>query len=206
VAPPGRRSDDYDDKRDALAHKLFQLLIEDGSTSLAAMADHAGVSRPTIRHYFGDRDGAVRAALEAGARVGEPFVSGLAALPVDDPHDTLRTALRQIVEGWRRYGVGRIHAAGLRIGLEDEATGSTYVAQILEPMLGAFETILTRLVEAGRLGPLEPRYGALALASPVVVALLHQDGLGGAALRPLDLDALIERLVDDLCRAWPAPG
>lgn len=197
--PSGARSPDYDEKRAALALQVLHCVIADASTSLHAMADHAGVSRPTLRHYFGDRDGAVQAALEVGAVMGAPHVAALRALPVDDPAACLSEALGRLLVGWRT-GVGHIHEVGLKVGLDHGGVGRAYLDHVLEPLLQGIEHLLQRMVETGRLAPLEPRLGALCLVSPVVVALLHQEGLGGDRCRPLDVDAMVPRLVADFCR------
>lgn len=199
----GGRSSDYEAKRAALAERIFRLVIRDGTSSLHAMAQHAGVSRPTLRHYFVDRDGAVRAALETAATYGAPHQRYLAALPVDNPRECLLTALRDLCSGWQDHGVGNVHLVGLKAGLEDATTGETYLTVILEPLLRAVETLLTRLVQAGGVAAHDVRSGALALISPIVLALLHQDALGGAQQRPLDLAAFREHLVDAFLRAHP---
>lgn len=201
--PKGSRSPGYTQRRRELAHRVFETILEDGNTSLRAMADRTAVSRPTLRHYFGSREGAVQAALEAAAHLGRPHQERLANLPVDDAPACLRHALELVVVGWRDFGVGNIHEVGLKVGLEDPATAHTYVSDILEPLLRAMERLLERLVRAGRLGPHDPRQGALVLVSPVVMGLLHQHGLGGAELRPLAIDGLIASLVDAWCRAHP---
>lgn len=188
--PPGSRSVDYEHKRAALARQVFETIFHRGAASLNAMSDHAGVSRPTLRHYFGDRDGAVRAALELASGIGEPYLERLRTLPVEDASATLRQAVGEVVEGWR-FGVGRLHEVGLKVGLEDATTGRTYLVEVLEPLLQAFEVVIGRLQRAGRLGPVDPRLGALLVLSPVVVALLHQDGLGGAEERPLDMAEVV---------------
>ena len=202
--PKGSRSEGYETRRRALARQVFQCVFESGTTSLSAMAEHTGVSRPTLRHYFGDREGAVRAALEVAAELSEEHIQRVADLPVDDERAALRKALADILRGWRTHGVGRIHEVGLKIGLDDLASGETYIGSVLEPLLQAVETLIGRLVEAGRLAPLDARTGALELCSPVVLALLHQGSLGGDGVRPLDLDALADRVVDDFCRAHRA--
>ncbi|MBX2802897.1 MAG: TetR/AcrR family transcriptional regulator [Myxococcales bacterium] len=203
--PKGRRSPEYEQKRRELAQRIFDCMVVDGNTSLNAMAERTGVSRPTLRHYFGDRDGAVRAALDIAAANGRPHVQALVSLPVDDAEACLGEGLRRVIIGWRDFRVGNLHHVGLKVGLEDDATGKTYVSQILEPLLGGFERLLERLIDAGRLVPLDPRTGALTLVSPVVVALLHQHGLGGNEIRPLDIEALAAELVHQFCRAH-APG
>ena len=204
--PKGSRSADYEDKKKELALAISRRLMKEPRASFAALADHAGVSRPTLRHYFEDRDGAVRAALRAASTLGEPHIRGVAGLPIQDAPSALTNALSYLIEGWRDYGVGHLHEVGIQAGLEDEPTGKVYLQSILEPLLQAIEELLGRLVAGGHLGPHDLRGGALMLVSPVVVGLLHQDALGGGQLRGLDVDRLATTLVDAYCRAHPPDG
>ena len=199
--PKGSRSQGYQQRREELARRVFDTIVEDGSTSLRAMAERTDVSRPTLRHYFGSREGAVQAALESAAALGHPLEEQLANLPLHTAERTLHEALDTVVEGWRGSGLGNIHRVGLKVGLEDAKTAQTYLADVLEPLLQAMERLLDRLVEADLLAPHDARQGALALLSPVVMALLHQDGLGGAQVRPLVIDSTSRCIVDAWCRA-----
>lgn len=149
-----------------------------------------------MRHYFGDRDGAVRAALRAAAEVGSGYVRQVTLVDGDTGAEALRTALEFVVVGWRDYGVGRLHEVGLKVGLEDEETGKTYVDVIFEPLSRAFEGLVSRLQAEGKLprGP-SPRVVALTALSPVMMALLHQLGLGGKALREIEMGQLLDDVV-----------
>ena len=199
--PKGKRSPGYMQRRQELAQKVFQTILEDGNTSLRGMAERTAVSRPTLRHYFGSREGAVKAALASAADLGRPLQERLSTLPVDDAKSTLTEAMKLLVMGWRDLGVGRLHEVGLKTGLEDEGTAQTYLSDILEPLLQAVEMLLVRLVRAARLAVHDTRQGALMLASPVFMALLHQDGLGGGGIRPLGIDSMAENIVGAYCRA-----
>jgi AcrR family transcriptional regulator len=199
--PKGTRSPNYEQRRVDLAQKVFESIQEDGTLSLRAMADRTGVSRPTLRHYFGSREGAVQAALESAALLRQRSQKNLAELPLRDAEATLREGLTLVVKAWRERGVGDLHAVGLRAGLEDERSGHTYLVDVLEPLLGSVERLLERLIDANTLLPHDPRQGALALVSPVMMVLLHQDGLGGADVRPLAVDGVIRSVVNAWCRA-----
>ena len=62
--PRGTRSEDYEAKRAALIAKLRDRLRAPGPRpSLRELSVAAEVSQPTLRHYFGDREGLVRAVM-----------------------------------------------------------------------------------------------------------------------------------------------
>lgn len=204
--PRGTRNADYENRRRELAFRIFKCILEDSSTSFNAMAEQIGVSRPTLRHYFGGRDSAIRAALEEAAKIGRPHIESLRIPSADNPVSSLQHALSRIVFGWRNFGVINIHHVGLKIGLEDDKTGTTYLSQILEPTLQAIEGLLQTLQDRGSLEPHCTRQGALSLLSPIILGLLHQDGLGGKELRPMVIEELIDSLVQGYCRQHAAPG
>ena len=204
--PRGTRNADYEKRRRELAFRIFKCILEDASTSLNAMSEQIGVSRPTLRHYFGDRDSAIRAALEEAAKIGRPHIESLRIPKSDNPVEGLQHALLRIVSGWRKFGGINIHHVGLKIGLEDGLTGNTYLTQILEPTLQAIEGLLGTLQERGSLSPHCIRLGALSLLSPIILGLLHQDGLGGKALRPMVIEDLIDSLVQGYCLQHAAPS
>ena len=203
--PSGRRSEDYAEKRDALAHAIYLALIQDAQLSFAGMADAAGVSRPTLQHYFGDRAGAVRAALASASRVGARFYDQIAGMPVQDPEHTLVLLLVLTIAGWRDVGVGNLHHVGIQAGLADIATGQSYLQEILDPLVDATARLLARMNEAGTLRHPTPRVGALQLLGPVVVALLHQRGLGGAACNPLPEETVAREVALGFVRAYGVP-
>jgi AcrR family transcriptional regulator len=188
--PPGSRSDDYEEKRSALAHSVYKALIEDAHVSFSGMAERAGVSRPTMAHYFGDRNGAVQAALSAAAHDGRRFHGLIVSMNTDHPEHTLSLLLTLIIAGWRDHGVGNLHGVGIQAGLADTETAHCYLGEILDPLTESVQHLLERMIQEGHLRHAQPRQGALQLLGPVVVALLHQNGLKGRLTAPLDEEAL----------------
>ena len=71
--PKGVRDADYNNKRTALLHRMMEQVIgrEPARPSMRQLADAAGVSVPTLRHYFGDRTAVFAAMLEEYRRLGE---------------------------------------------------------------------------------------------------------------------------------------
>ncbi|MEO0601417.1 MAG: TetR/AcrR family transcriptional regulator [Myxococcota bacterium] len=165
------------------------LLVDGAVASLADLARAAGVSVPTLRHYFGDRRGAVVAALQ---QADERSQALLEELSDPGPH-ALRASLNQwatrFIDGFRIHGVGALFAGGLTNGLQDPVIGPAFVDHTLEPSLQLAERLLTRHRERGELDleDAEIRGAALALVSPLALALLHQDSLSGKQCRPLDV-------------------
>lgn len=206
--PAGSRNADHDDKRIALVDAVVPVILGAGPErpSMRELARAAGVRPNTLRHYFGDRDGVVRAAFERIATLGgdrQAWARSLAALP---PREGLRAMLHAVVEGWQRGALGGMHAAGLAEGMGHPAIGRIYIERILDPSLRVIEALLADWTAQGLLEAEDPRAAALALFSPVMVALLHQRELDGAQCRPLDLRAMVDLHVDRFLDGWAPAG
>jgi len=165
------------------------------------------VSIPTLKHYFVDRSGAVAAALRY-----IPQETVMRFAQIADPGDlqldaSLLGLARGLAAAWVHHGVGQLFTAGMSAGLFDDDAGRGYLDGVLEPTVRALEARLTvhALRREASLDPtdeLEVRAAALAFLSPVLVALIHQHGLGGSICRPLDLDAFIEAHVSRFVRGY----
>lgn len=204
--PEGRTNADFDAKRDALAMRLLGALTEGGAgASLRELAAACEVTPPTLRHYFVDRDGCVRAALAMARRLGAEHLLRTASADLGDAATALRTVLDELRRGWLDHGVGRINELGLQAGLGDAALGPAYVEEILEPLLQAFEARISLHVARGELRVGDVRHAALALVGPVVLGMLHQQQLGGRGCRPLDLERTVAAQLADFLRLHAAP-
>lgn len=194
----GARNADYEQQRTTLARKVRPVLMSEGGAraSLREMAEAAGTTLGTLKHYFRDRDGVVAAALEALLVDTAPYVARASVVTERDLRRSLLGYLAAIRASWFDSGVGNLHARSLAAGLASKAVGPAYVNFVLEPLLQSAEALLRRHVELGDLEPCNERHAALELLAPVVLALLHQDSLSGATCRPLDLDAFVSEHVD----------
>lgn len=192
----GDRNRDFEQKRsmllDALEPRLFR---DDGPLiTLNEMATTAGVSPSTLRHHLGGRSEVWSAVLErAGAR-GAPYLALVASPPAEPLEASLRMTLSMIHAGLQR-GLLPIVANGIAAGLRDEVVGPSFLNAVLEPILASLEARLAHHQARGEIGPRDLRVAALTLASPLVLAVLHQRGLGGCVVRPLDVDAMIDEQV-----------
>jgi len=186
---------------------MAQRLVVDGQpASFADLARAAEVSVPTLRHYFGDRQGAVLAALEAAHEDSEEL---LEALSEPGPH-ALRASLHlwatRVIDGFRLYGGGDLFAGGLAQGLHDRDVGPAFVQHMLEPSLSVAERLLTRHRDRGELALTDEqiRGAALSLLAPLVLAWLHQDPLNGQTGFPLDIRSFAASHVDRFLDGCPS--
>lgn len=204
--PSGTRNPGYVDKRRRLAEAAVGPLLDRATPlSLRQVARSAGVSVPTMRHYFDDLDGVTEAAFELMREQGRPYEQRLAG-DLEEPgplEASVRWLVRFVHDGWR-VGVARMHAAGIARGLESERRGRAYLDALLEPLLQAVEARLTIHVDRGELRPVDVRQATLSLIAPLVLAWLHQDALGGAECRPLDREAFAVGHVDGWLRGHRA--
>jgi AcrR family transcriptional regulator len=189
----GSRNSDFEASREALLAKLsLQALKPHGARlSFRELAAGAGVSPPTVRHYFGDRAQVLRDVLAHLNKQGQVYLDAAANHPIANLRESLKWLLDSIVLGWQ-FRVGAVHQLGLTAGLGDAALGPAYINEILEPTLQAAEVRLKRHIARGQLEKCDVRHAALELLAPVVLGLLHQGNLFGATCRPLDLDAFLK--------------
>ncbi len=205
----GSRNADYPQARARLLEAVRARVCEPGGAqaSFRELAEVAGVSVATLRHYFGTREALLAEVMAAMHRSGLPYMHQAAT----EPHGSLRESvtwfLGFLLQGWTRGGVGAMQAFGLTAGLRHETLGPAYVQELLEPTLQVAEVRLARHMAEGEMRPCDVRHAALALVSPVVLALLHQGALSGARCRPLDVPRFLEDHVDAFVRAYAlAPG
>ena len=160
------------------------------------LATAADVSTTTLKHYFGDRDELYAAVLEAVRTGSEVLLRQAATAGGRPPEQTLPSLLLGTVAAWRQFGLGPVFTGGLALGLGSPARGAHFLKGLLEPFLQACETLLAAHCACGDLPRAtedELRAGALALVSPLLLALLHQDALGGRGVRRLDVEDLARR-------------
>jgi AcrR family transcriptional regulator len=188
----GSKNADYVEARAAILERLLTQVGLSGRYHLSfrELAQAAGVTPSTLRHYFGNRDGVLAATFGRIHQGGMPFIAAAATEEHGPVAESLAWFLGSVRTGWE-FGVGKAHAFGLTEGLADPALGQAYLTHLLEPTLQAAEARLARHVAQGELGPCDVRQAAVSLLAPVILALLHQDALCGTAVRPLDLDAFV---------------
>ena len=201
----GARNADYEQARWALARKVRPAVFSDGGVraSFRELATAGGTSVSTLKHYFGDRAGLIRAVLESQRLDAAPFLAMASAPTTADLRQSLERYVWGLRQAWFVHGVGNIEARSLATGLSESSFGPAYVNAILEPLLQSFEQLLTVHIERGEMAPCDVRFAALSFLSPIVLGLLHQDSLSGKTCRPLDLDAFLARHLDVFLASHP---
>lgn len=190
----GSRNKRYEEERERLAAALFEALnqTEDLSLSFRQMADACEVSPSTLRHYFTNRKGALKAAIQHAGKQGEPYLEMVEEGEFGPPQESLLSLLRYLHFGWSHSKLGDLHRLGLEAGLGDQEMGPAYLRNLLEPSLKAFERRISLHIERGELRPCNARYAALSLVSPLFLLMLHQEQLFGACDFPVEIDAFIQ--------------
>jgi AcrR family transcriptional regulator len=192
---------DYEQKRRALLERIRVRLLEReaGFASLREIAAGAGVTYPTIRHYFAARDDLVEALLGEYLEQGRPYLEAVRKPTL--PFEASITEAVAGIDAGIEAGLGAVLAVGLIEGLHHERLGPAYLERLLDLTLDALADRLGVHLSRGEMRPCEPRFAALSLASPLILAYLHQEQLGGCRTWPLELVAFAQEHRDAFVRA-----
>jgi len=204
--PLGTRNAQFEDRRDALLRKAGErLALQNGNPpSFRELALACGVSVATLRHYFGNRETLIKELFSLHLATGRRHLNEAERGPLqhESIEDSLREVLERIARGWTSGFLGALHRIGLSEGLRHRATALDYLVDVLEPTLQALERRLQSSIEQGLIVACDTRHAALALVSPLLLALLHQHDLGGTRCRPLSVPTLIDEQVRMFARAY----
>lgn len=183
--------------------RLRERLSQRGAAlaSWRELAMAAGVSLSTMSHYFGRRDDVVRAVMEDDLRQGaEPLAT--MARPSGPFAVSIADAVEHLAAGFQYGGLGTMFAIGLTESLRHTELGPVFLTNSLEPTLSAVEQRLRHHINAGEMRDVDPRDAAIALVSPILLAFLHQQELGGLEVRPLSLPEFLNEHANAFVRAW----
>jgi AcrR family transcriptional regulator len=174
--------------------------------SLRDLAHSAGVTTPTLRHYFGGRREVLDAILEENLRLGRAGLDAQSASEApfaQSMGDYARNLVRALTAE-REIRLGDVFAVSLAEGLLDEGISASTLRHVVDPTI---ETLVSRLrghVERGEMIETDLRAAALMLISPLLVAALHQHQLNGARSNPFSLMALADAASAAFIRAFEA--
>lgn len=208
--PKGARDGEYEARRTALLRRITRRLMrrEIARPSFRQLAAEAEVSVPTLRHYFGDRPKLMAAILAAYLEDGRRGLEAVAA-PTGDLATSIRdycSALLAAMQAPRDVRLGDVFAVSLAEGLLDDEIGPSALRYIVDPSLEVLQRRLDEHVRRGEMIATDTRAAALFLLSPLLVAILHQDHLGGRDASPVDLNGAFDSICAAFLRAYAAPG
>jgi AcrR family transcriptional regulator len=188
--PAGSRNADYDAKRAALVAALTDLTLSTPALrpSLRHWALACGVTEPTLKHYFGDREGVAVAILEEIGARSRRLIEAVAK-PAPDLERAVDTYIALSKIGLKNGVFARAHCFGIVEGVAHPDVGRAYLTHLLEPSLAALEA---RLAPFHAHDASSARAAALALFAPMLLAVVHQQALGGDTTAPMDVDAIFD--------------
>jgi AcrR family transcriptional regulator len=180
---------------------------ETARPSFRQLAEAGEVSTPTLRHYFADRPNLMAAILENYLAEGRRGLEAVAE-PTGDLETSVRDYAAALLEAMRRpreVRLGDVFAVSLGEGLLDGRIGPAAITSILDPTVEVLRRRLDVHVARGEMIAADTRAAALMLLSPMLVAILHQDHLGGETASPIDLAAVLDEICSAFLRAYAAP-
>jgi AcrR family transcriptional regulator len=208
----GARNADYDAKRRELLARLLPRFVDraQGRPSFRQFAAAAGVTMPTLRHYFGDRSNVVAAVLEEYRRQGDKRLE-IVATPAGGFESSVRQFAHGLIFGMQAPGgavrLGDVFSASLSEGLTDPEISPLALRYVVDPAVEALERRLSVHIARGEMREADVRAAALMLISPLLLAVLHQDQMSGALSHPVALHELAANVADAFIRAYrPEPA
>lgn len=206
--PKGTRDADYNLRRGELLRGMTRHMMRRVSPrpSLRELAAAAGVSVPTLRHYFGARPQVVnaifedclntdRAGLDAQRSSDRPFAQSI--------HDYCEALMRALTSK-REVRLSDLFAVSLGEGLLDHDISRSTLRHIFDPTVEALESRLRVHIDRGEMIEADVRAAALMLISPLLLASLHQDQMMGARDNPMCLENATKAVADAFVRAYQA--
>lgn len=207
--PKGARDADYDAKRTGLLRRITARMMrrETARPSFRQLAEAGDVSVPTLRHYFGDRPALIGAILENYLETGRRGLDAVA-----EPTGGLETSIRDYcaallaaMRAPREVKLGDVFAVSIAEGLLDADIGPATLRHIIDPSVEVLRKRLDAHVARGDMIETDTRAAALFLISPLLLAILHQDHLGGQETSPVDLPKAFDSICAAFLRAYAAP-
>ncbi|MEE2877846.1 MAG: hypothetical protein VX593_02475 [Pseudomonadota bacterium] len=190
--PPGRRNQDFEQKRIQLLEKLTTFVLSEGveMPSFRQLAIAADTSEPTLRHYFHDRSGVIVALIKRLSEITEPTWSGRTSSG-DTVDETVAQFIDQALKLQRNPVYARGHAFCIRESMSDTNVQQAFLEYIVEPYLDLFALRLMK-TEGGPSSVEAAKAAAKILTSSSLFVVMHQKLLGGENFKPMDVDGYFE--------------
>lgn len=171
--------------------------------TLRELAKACGCSVSTLNHYFGRREDIVQAVFEESHGGAAQQIENIRR--ADPPFEiSIREVAGKAWTALAERGVARTLALGLVEGLGSPRLGEAYINEMFDPFILALAERLSSHIARGEMRDVDTRMAALSLASPLLLAALHQKELQGERVFPLSSEGFVEHLAAAFVRAYRA--
>lgn len=202
--PAERREAHDESRRKQIAEAALRVWLRDGyqASPVEAIAREAGLGKGTIYLYFPTKEAVLQAAVERFSLVPaiEELVGKVREIPPQQAVPALISTL------WQRLRErGPLFALLLSGGALRDDNARVFQERVLIPGNRLLAEYLDHCVERGALRPMDTFVAARALVGSLVMFMLSQSVLGGAQLRPISDEAIVDTLSELFLRgALPA--
>ncbi len=186
---------------DRILLKALALFSDRGydATSVREICEAAGVTKPTLYHFYGSKEGVYRALVEGTL---DEYREGVRAIV--EAKGTVSERLKQIARGHFAYTLQRPELVRFLLGLIHNPPGSapsTEFHRLYDEVLSQYARLIQEGVDDGALAPGSAGVRLLVFSGAMIEAI-HGFLFAG---RPELTPELADTLVDTILRGWSAP-
>lgn len=201
-----RLAEHGESRRTQILEAALRVWVRDGfhSAPVEAIAREAGLGKGTIYLYFPNKEAVLRAAIERFSLlpvIGES-VGKLAETPPEQAIPAFVAAMWQRLK--ERAPVFRV-MLGMG-GILRPENARIFLERIVMPGNTMLAGYLDLCVARGALRPIDTFVAARSLLGSLLTFVLSQEVLGGAELRPISDEAIVETVSDVFLRGALAPA
>ena len=201
-----RLAEHGESRRTQILEAAVRVWVRDGfhSAPVEAIAREAGLGKGTIYLYFPNKEAVLRAAIDRFSLL--PVIGESVGKLSETPPEQAIPAFVALV--WQRLKerapVFRV-LLGVGGGVLRPDNARVFFERIVLPGNTMLAAYLDHCIERGALRPMDTFVAARALLGSLVTFVLSQEVLGGAELRPISDDAIVETVSDLFLRGALAP-
>jgi AcrR family transcriptional regulator len=188
---PERRERLGEERRNQILEAALKVWIRDGfhDAPVDAIAREAGLAKGTIYLYFATKEAMLQAAIERFSLM--PAIEEQVQKIAEIPPERAIPAMLALLQARLRERSPALHLL-LRSGALKPENARLFMERVILPGNRLVASYLDRCVERGALRPLDTFVAARVLIGSLVMFVLSQDVLGGAELRPIADEAIVE--------------
>ena len=202
--PAERREAHDESRRKQITEAALRVWLRDGyhAAPVEAIAREAGLGKGTIYLYFETKEAVLQAAVERFSLLPaiEELVGKMREIPPQQAVPTLIATL------WQRLRErGALFALLLSGGALRPENARIFQERVLIPGNRLLAEYLDHCIARGALRPIDTYVAARALVGCLVMFMLSQNVLGGAELRPIPDEAIVDTISELFLRGALPP-